>query len=127
MCPGVFLQNKDSLIIEGPPQQKGVQIPTCHGIDSIASVSNISMLIVSTGSSLVLDAGSRTYIRSGGAIYVKQNGSLVIKDGAFLQIGDDRGKGGAKLLQSKVHTFILNLMLILNIDASLETLQIETW
>ena len=88
MCEGVYLLNKDSLIIEGPPQSKGMVIPSCAGIDSIAKGSDNSMLIVNAGSALVLNAGSRTYVKNGGAIYVKQNGSLVIKDGAFLQIGD---------------------------------------
>jgi PKD repeat protein len=98
MCEGVYLQNKDSLFIEGPPQRKGTQIPTCFGIDSIASASENSMLIVSSGSSLVLDAGSRTYVKTGGAIYVKQNGSLVIKDGAFVQIGDSTQSGWGEII-----------------------------
>jgi hypothetical protein len=93
MCEGVYLLNQDSLIIEGPPQSKGMLVPTCFGIDSIAKGSNNSMLIVSSGSALVLDAGSKTYVKSGAGIYIKQNGSLIIKDGAYLQIGDS-GTGG---------------------------------
>ncbi|MDZ4668778.1 MAG: hypothetical protein SGJ00_12985, partial [bacterium] len=46
MCPGVYIQNKDSLIIEGQPQSRGLQIPTCQGIEAIASASNNSMLLV---------------------------------------------------------------------------------
>jgi hypothetical protein len=98
MCPGVYLQNKDSLIIYGQPQSKGFETSTCAGIESIANASNNSMLIVSPGSALVLDAGSRTYVKPGGAIYVKQNGSLVIKDGAFLQIGDSTRVGWGEII-----------------------------
>ncbi|MCG9879318.1 MAG: hypothetical protein MH472_01840, partial [Bacteroidia bacterium] len=75
MCEGVYLLNKDSLILSGPPQSKGMAIPSCYGIDSIAQGSYNSMLVVSQGSALVLDAGSKTYVKNGGAIYVKQNGS----------------------------------------------------
>jgi hypothetical protein len=93
MCEGAYLLNRDSLILTGPAQTKGMVIPSCYGIDSIAQGSNNSMLVVSQASALVLNAGSKTFIKNGAAIYVKQNGSLVIKDGAYVQIGDS-GTGG---------------------------------
>ena len=101
------LLNKDSLILTGPAQSKGMAIPSCYGIDSIAQGSNNSMLVVSQGSALVLDAGSKTYVKNGGAIYVKQNGSLVIKDGAFLQIGDSgTGGWGEIIVEAGGHVYI---------------------
>lgn len=98
MCPEVYLRNRDSIIIESSCQTKGLEIPTCHGIDSLKATSNNSAIIVNAGSALVLDDGSYTYIKSGGAIYVKQNGSLVIKDGAFVQIGDSGTCGWGEII-----------------------------
>ncbi|MES2382536.1 MAG: T9SS type A sorting domain-containing protein [Bacteroidota bacterium] len=89
MCEGVYLQNKDSIIIEGPCQTKAYEHKTCNGVDSlVAPFSNNSAIIITPGSALVLEPGSHTYIKNGGGIYVRQNGSLIIKAGAFVQIGD---------------------------------------
>lgn len=93
MCAGVILHNKDSLIIDGPPQSKPMRASSCAGVDSLIKGSDNSMLIVSPYAALVLDAGSHTYIKSGAGLYVKQNGSLVIKSGALLEVGDS-GTGG---------------------------------
>lgn len=89
MCEGVYLQNKDSIIIEGPCQTKAYEHKTCNGVDSlVAPFSNNSAIIITPGSALVLESGSHTYIKNGAGIYVRQNGSLIIKAGAFVQIGD---------------------------------------
>lgn len=89
MCEGVYLQNKDSIIIEGPCQTKAYERKMCKGIDSmVAAYSENSAIVVSPFSALVLEPGSYTYVKNGGAIYVKANGSLIIKAGAFVQMGD---------------------------------------
>ncbi len=107
MCEGVYLLNRDSLILTGPAQTKGMVIPSCYGIDSIAQGSNNSMLVVSQASALVLNAGSKTFIKNGAAIYVKQNGSLVIKDGAYVQIGDSgTGGWGEIIVEAGGHVYI---------------------
>jgi hypothetical protein len=107
MCEGAYLLNRDSLILTGPAQTKGMVIPSCYGIDSIAQGSNNSMLVVSQASALVLNAGSKTFIKNGAAIYVKQNGSLVIKDGAYVQIGDSgTGGWGEIIVEAGGHVYI---------------------
>ncbi|MDP3927736.1 MAG: PKD domain-containing protein [Bacteroidota bacterium] len=107
MCEGAYLLNRDSLILTGPAQTKGMVIPSCYGIDSIAQGSNNSMLVVSQASALVLNAGSKTFIKNGAAIYVKQNGSLIIKDGAYVQIGDSgTGGWGEIIVEAGGHVYI---------------------
>ncbi len=89
MCEGVYLRNKNLLIIEGPCQSKAYEHKTCKGIDSmVAAYSDNSSLTINNNSALVLELGSQTYVRNGGAIYVKQGGSLIVKAGAYLEIGD---------------------------------------
>jgi hypothetical protein len=88
MCDGVYLRNKDSIVIEGPCQESYKGFNPCTGISSIEQTDNSSAIIISAGSALVLDSGSYTYLKGGGAIWVKSNGSLVIKNDAFVQIGD---------------------------------------
>jgi hypothetical protein len=88
MCEGVYLCNRDSIIIEGECQTKEKDYQLCKGLDTVAAHSSNSAIIVSPYSALVLDSGSYTYLKCGGAIYVKTNGSLVIRKGAFIQIGD---------------------------------------
>ncbi|NDC31067.1 MAG: hypothetical protein EBZ58_09075, partial [Bacteroidetes bacterium] len=88
MCEGVYLCNRDSIIIEGACQTKAKDYQLCKGLDTVAAHSSNSAIVVSPYSALVLDSGSYTYLKSGGAIYVKTNGSLVIRKGAFIQIGD---------------------------------------
>ena len=88
MCSGVFLRNRDSIIIEGPCQTAGKTFDPCSGISGLYSTDPSSAIIVSSGCALVLDSGSYTYLKEGGAIWVKQNGSLIIKNHAFVQIGD---------------------------------------
>ncbi|MEI6595532.1 MAG: PKD domain-containing protein [Bacteroidota bacterium] len=88
MCDGVYLRNQDSLLIDGPCQEKYKGFDPCSGIAGLYSTDPSSAIIVSAGSALVLDSGSYTYLKAGGAIWVKQNGSLVIKNNAFVQIGD---------------------------------------
>ncbi len=90
MCEGVYLRNKNNIVIESECQTKDGSFKTCDDIkiDTSLAHSKNSAIIVGAGSALVLDANSYTYIKNGGAIYVKRNGTLFIKNGAFVQIGD---------------------------------------
>ncbi len=90
MCEGVYLRNKNNIVIESECQSKDGSYKTCDDIkiDTSLAHSKNSALIVSAGSALILDANSHTYIKNGGAIYLKRNGTLFIRNGAFVQIGD---------------------------------------
>ena len=90
MCEGVYLRNKNNIVIESECQTKDGSYKICDDIKidtSLAHTKN-SAIVISAGSALVLDANSHTYIKNGGAIYVKRNGTLFIKNDAFVQIGD---------------------------------------
>ncbi|NDC30560.1 MAG: hypothetical protein EBZ58_06410, partial [Bacteroidetes bacterium] len=90
MCEGVYLRNKNNIVIESECQTKDGSYKICDDIkiDTSLAHSKNSAIVISAGSALVLDANSHTYIKNGGAIYVKRNGTLFIKNDAFVQIGD---------------------------------------
>ncbi len=90
MCEGVYLRNKNNIVIESECQSKDGSYKTCDDIkiDTSLAHSKNSAIIISAGSALILEANSHTYIKNGGAIYVKRNGTLFIKNDAFVQIGD---------------------------------------
>jgi len=106
ICPGKWLRNTDSLILEGEclTEESKSGIVTCYDtknpenpptIRAIGSGSGgrPSTIIVNEQAALILDSGSYTRIGNNTTITVRPQGTLIIRKNAVIDIGDAKECG----------------------------------